>query len=245
MRGVGRVIGREMRALFNVGTPGVGLTSWSPTINIIRDPRWGRNQETVSEDPLVAGEYGRQWSLGMQYGRTVDGADADAPPPPKPTAGEMLAVATLKHAFAYGLEQWSPDGNWSENRYNRQHFDENVSAMDWTDTYTAPFRTAIVRGGVAGVMYGCNAINGVPSTANPKIAAALHAWNFTGYRTTDGGGIGGVSGLFKYVPTVEQAIAVSMREGESDIDDGNTYATHLLDALEAGALNMSSVRHCA
>ena len=91
-------------------------------------------------------------------------------------------------------------------------------------------------------MYGCNAINGVPSTANPKIAAALHAWNFTGYRTTDGGGIGGVSGLFKYVPTVEQAIAVSMREGESDIDDGNTYATHLLDALEAGALNMSSVR---
>ena len=96
-------------------------------INIIRDPRWvrsllpalvhcdssvrarvrltavhslrfaqGRNQETISEDPLVAGEYGKQWSLGMQYDRATGD---DRPPPAEPSAGEMMAVATIKHVL--------------------------------------------------------------------------------------------------------------------------------------------------
>ena len=60
---------------------------------------------------MVAGEYGKQWSLGMQYDRE---SGDDRPPPAEPVAGEMMAVATIKHVLGYSLEQWSPDGNWSE-----------------------------------------------------------------------------------------------------------------------------------
>ena len=102
-RGVGRTIGREMRAFANLNMSADGLTSWSPTINIIRDPRWGRNQEAVSEDPLLAGTYGREWSLGMQYNRSSEGSEGSGgdAPPPVPFAGELQAVATLKHFTGY------------------------------------------------------------------------------------------------------------------------------------------------
>jgi hypothetical protein len=89
-------------------------------VNIIRDPRWGRNQETISEDPLVAGTYGAEFSLGMQYDRaTGDGT----PPPAEPVANELMVSATLKHVTGYSLEQYSPDGNWSEDacEYTRNH----------------------------------------------------------------------------------------------------------------------------
>ena len=84
-----------------------------------QDPRWGRNQETVSEDPLVCGEYGAQWSLGMQFDR---GGSDTRPPPAQPSSGDMMAVATIKHVLGYSLEQWSPDGNWSEDVYDRINF---------------------------------------------------------------------------------------------------------------------------
>ena len=101
-RGVGRTIGREMRAFANLNMSADGLTSWSPTINIIRDPRWGRNQEAVSEDPLLAGTYGREWSLGMQYNRSSEGSEGSGgDAPPVPFAGELQAVATLKHFTGY------------------------------------------------------------------------------------------------------------------------------------------------
>ena len=149
MRGVGRTIGREMRALANLNISADGLTSWSPTINIIRDPRWGRAQETISEDPLLAGTYGAEWSLGMQWNRN----DTDTRPPPvQPRAAELMAVATLKHLTGYSLEQWSPDGNWSADKFDRIFFDAEISPLDMASTYTPGFRRAIERGGAAGVM---------------------------------------------------------------------------------------------
>ena len=82
---------------------------------------------------MVAGEYGKQWSLGMQYDR--DSSD-DRPPPAEPTAGEMMAVATIKHVLGYSLEQWSPDGNWSEDKYDRINFDSVINPQDMEETYT-------------------------------------------------------------------------------------------------------------
>jgi hypothetical protein len=171
-RGIGRQIGREMRALTNAGkwAPGhsaLALTNWGPTINIIRDPRWGRNQETISEDPFLAGTYGAEFSLGMQYDRSTGD---DTPPPASPVANEMMVSATLKHVTGYSLEQcllrigpscsqpvagltlftwslygvlhctvlycrYSPDGNWSEDVYDRINFDAVVSPMDLEETY--------------------------------------------------------------------------------------------------------------
>ena len=85
---------------------------------------WGRNQETVSEDPLLSGTYGAEFSLGMQYDRpSVD----RTPAPATPSAAEFMAVATPKHVLGYSLEQWSPDGNWSERVYTRLMFDSLIT----------------------------------------------------------------------------------------------------------------------
>ena len=261
MRGVGRTIGREMRALYNsneAARGSVGLTSWSPTINIMRDPRWGRNQETASEDPLLAGTYGREFSIGMQYDLPAgggggdddddndddddDGTDAWSPPPP--AAGQFMAVASLKHVLAYGVEQWSPSGNWSEDTYDRISFDAKVSNFDLEDTYSVPFRHAIAEGGAAGIMYACNKVNGIPAVASRDLAARLRSWGFNGYRTTDGDGIGGISDPRRqnFTSTAIEAIGVAMTDGESDIDDGGVYAEHLVDAYAAGLVNLTTIR---
>jgi len=236
-RGVGRVVGREMRALHNVGVPNVGLTSWSPVINVQRDPRWGRNQESVSEDPLLAGAYGAEWSLGMQYDRQNGG------PPPAPQAGGLLAVATLKHVLAYSLDYYSSDGNMSRVTDRRSTFNAVVSAYDLADTYTRPFRRAIGLGGAAGVMYACNEVNGVPAVASSDLAAQLRSWSFDGYRTTDGDGVGGLYARNRqhYVANATAAVAAAL-DGESDIDDGDTYKAHLSDAYASGEISLATIR---
>ena len=167
-------------------------------INVQRDPRWGRSQETPSEDPFLAGVYGAEWSLGMQYDR-----QSGSGKPPAPRSGGLLAVATLKHVLAYSLDYYSPDGNMSHISDKRSTFDARVSAYDLADTYTRPFRNAIVNGGAAGVMYACNEVNGIPAVASKDLAARLHAWSFDGYRTTDGDGVGGLYARNRqhYVPT--------------------------------------------
>lgn len=88
---MGAVTGRELRALDNVvwskqAAPAGGLTAWGPTINLLRDTRWGRSQESASEDPYIAGSFGAAVSSGLQ--------DGDDP-------RYLLAVATLKHFAAY------------------------------------------------------------------------------------------------------------------------------------------------
>ena len=108
------------------------------------------NQETVSEDPLLSGTYGAEFSLGMQY----DKPSADrTPAPATPSSAEFMAVATLKHVLGYSLEQWSPDGNWSEKVYTRLMFDSLLTPYDMEESYTQPFKRAIETGGAAGVMY--------------------------------------------------------------------------------------------
>lgn len=95
-------------------------------------------------------------------------------------------------ATRYSLEQWSPDGNWTEDKYDRATYDAVINAYDLADSYTLPFKRAIKKGGAGGIMWACNKVNGKPAVANPEISALLRSWGFTGYRTTDGDGIGGM-----------------------------------------------------
>ena len=99
----------------------------------------------------------------------------------------------LKHVLAYGVEQWSPDGNWHEDKYDRKRYDSVLTPYDMEDTrsYTQPFKRAIRVGGAAGVMYAQNMVNHVPAAASADLAARLRSWGFTGYRTTDGTGSSG------------------------------------------------------
>ncbi|OWY94589.1 Glycoside hydrolase, partial [Phytophthora megakarya] len=119
VREMAQVIGWELRGLWLEGAtenykggPHLGLDCWSPNININRDPRWGRNIETPSEDPLVNSKYGVAYTKGLQQGKGED---------PR----YLQAVVTLKHYIAYSFDQY--DG------VNRMQFDAIVSPYDFAD----------------------------------------------------------------------------------------------------------------
>ena len=206
---MGATAGVEMRALYNVlyansSSPALGLTSWGPTINLLRDTRWGRSQESVSEDPLVSGVYAAEVSKGLQ-----NGGDP---------RGFLLTVSGLKHFAAYSLEQYGPPNDPAE--WTRQTFNAEVSPFDATDSYFPAFKRAIQDGGAAGVMYAVNDFNGVPGCLSSYLRGVLESWGFDGYRCTDGGQISQAVALHKYVPTLDQAIGYAAA-AQSDIADGN------------------------
>ena len=242
---MGAVAGVEMRALYNVveansSSPGLGLTSWGPTINLLRDTRWGRSQEASSECPFVAGRFGAQISRGLQ-----EGSDPRY----------LLAVSGLKHFAAYSLEQYGPPEDPA--RYMRQTFNAAVSPFDAGDSYFRPFRAAIVDGGAAGVMYAANEFQlwdaavdpppsplggGVPCCLSSYLRDVLESWNFSGYRCTDGGQIEQAVELHKYVPTLDQAIGLAAR-ALSDIADGDDYASGgLVHAYLNGNVSLAEAR---
>lgn len=103
------MIGREARAVYNSGQAR-GMTFWAPNINIFRDPRWGRGQETPGEDPLVTGKYAVSYVRGIQ-GDTFQGGKL---------TGHLQASACCKHFTAYDLDKWKGT--------NRFIFDARVSA---------------------------------------------------------------------------------------------------------------------
>jgi beta-glucosidase-like glycosyl hydrolase len=206
---MGATAGVEMRALYNVlyansSSPALGLTSWGPTINLLRDTRWGRSQESVSEDPLVSGVYAAEVSKGLQ-----NGGDP---------RGFLLTVSGLKHFAAYSLEQYGPPNDPAE--WTRQTFNAEVSPFDAADSYFPAFKRAIQDGGAAGVMYAVNDFNGVPGCLSSYLRGVLESWGFDGYRCTDGGQISQAVALHKYVPTLDQAIGYAAA-AQSDIADGN------------------------
>ncbi|CAM8894368.1 unnamed protein product [Rhodiola kirilowii] len=117
---IGRVVSDEGRAMYNGGA--AGLTFWSPNVNIFRDPRWGRGQETPGEDPIVAAEY------AIRYVRGLQGDDAE----------RLKVAACCKHYTAYDLDNW--------NGIDRFHFDAKVSKQDLEDTFDVPFRACVEQG---------------------------------------------------------------------------------------------------
>lgn len=103
---MGRVVSTEARAMHNVGL--AGLTFWSPNVNIFRDPRWGRGQETPGEDPLVVGKYAAQYVRGLQETDNGNGTSSD----------QLKVSSCCKHYTAYDLDNWKG--------IDRFHFDALV-----------------------------------------------------------------------------------------------------------------------
>lgn len=138
---MGRIVGIESRALWLLGAVEqfprnhIGLDCWSPNINIARAPQWGRNQEVSSEDPLLNGDFGQYYSMGLQSPATgYAGYDPN----------HFLAIATLKHWDSYSLED--SDG------FTRHNFDAIVSNYSLSTTYFPAFKQSIVQGGAKSVM---------------------------------------------------------------------------------------------
>ena len=138
---MGSVISTEARAFNNEGR--IGLDFFTPNINIFRDPRWGRGQETPGEDPFLTSEYVYALVDGLQRG------DDER---------YLKIAADCKHYAAYDLE--------NSNGTNRINFDAIVTDQDLVETYLAPFETCIRDAKVASIMCSYNSINGIPACAH-------------------------------------------------------------------------------
>jgi beta-glucosidase len=165
-----------------------GLDFWSPNLNIFRDPRWGRGQETYGEDPFLTGRMGVAYVTGLQ------GTD------PK----YYLAIATPKHYAVHS----GPEPT--------RHFaDVDVSKHDQVDTYEPAFRAAVVEGKAGSVMCAYNAINGEPACANQFLLEdqLRGKWGFQGYVVSDCDAVRDVAANHRYRPTQAQGAAISVIRG--------------------------------
>ncbi|HUV97393.1 MAG TPA: glycoside hydrolase family 3 C-terminal domain-containing protein [Acidobacteriaceae bacterium] len=191
-----------------------GMDFWSPNVNIFRDPRWGRGQETYGEDPFLTGQLGIQFVTGLQ------GDDPDT----------YLAISTPKHFDVHS-------GPESE----RHRFNVDVSAHDLEDTYLPAFRATIVDGHADSIMCAYNAIDGAPACANTMLLQKTlrDDWKFKGYVVSDCGAIGDIANGHKYAPSIEQASVDAVRAG-TDLSCGDEYAT-LVKAVHDGLIKESEI----
>eukprot|EP00939_MAST-03C_sp_MAST-3C-sp1_P002533 g2533.t1 len=203
---MGHVMGVELRALFmmDVGEnhdsnlPPIGLDCWSPNINIVRTPEWGRNLETPGEDPFVNGAFGREVTRGLQENPSID-------------SKYLQAVVTLKHFDANSLE-----GPWGEHgEITRHTVNANISAYDLATTYLPAFRESVVNGNAAGVMCSYNALNGVPACASEFLLEQKlrGEWKFDGYVTSDSGAVTDILDNHHYRSNWNETVAAALTAG--------------------------------
>jgi len=189
---IAHVIGIEARAKFNgyAGTPRAGtlfhgLTFWSPNINIFRDPRWGRGQETYGEDPFLTARLGVAFVHGLQ-GRNRD---------------QLLAAACAKHFAVHS----GPESR-------RHDFDVSPPEADLYETYLPAFEALVREGQVEAVMTAYNSLNGTPCSMNPLLYTLLAQWGFNGHVTSDCGSVDDLSRTYKRGDAAE-VNALTLRAG--------------------------------
>ncbi|XP_023006404.1 beta-D-xylosidase 1-like [Cucurbita maxima] len=216
---IGRVVSDEARAMYNGGM--AGLTYWSPNVNIFRDPRWGRGQETPGEDPILAGKYAANYVRGLQGN----------------AGGKRLKVAACcKHYTAYDLDNW--------NGVDRYHFNAKVSKQDLEDTYNVPFKACVVEGKVASVMCSYNQVNGKPTCADRDLLknTIRGAWGLDGYIVSDCDSVGVLYDSQHFTRTPEEAAASTIKAG-LDLDCGPFLAVHTATAVGKGLLKEADLNN--
>jgi beta-glucosidase len=191
------------------------LTFWSPTINMARDPRWGRTPETYGEDPFLSGV------LGVQFVKGLQGND------PK----YLKVVSTPKH-FAANNEE-----------HNRFMCNAKIPMRSLREYYLPAYEACIKEGKAASIMAAYNAINDIPCGANPWLLTKVlrEEWGFNGYVVSDCGGPGNLVTAHQYVKTPELAAMVSIKAG-LDLECGdNIYKEPLINAFKKGMVSMADI----
>nr|BBF98353.1 beta-D-xylosidase/alpha-L-arabinofuranosidase [Nepenthes alata]BBF98355.1 beta-D-xylosidase/alpha-L-arabinofuranosidase [Nepenthes alata] len=216
---IGKVVSTEARAMYNVGL--AGLTYWSPNVNIFRDPRWGRGQETPGEDPVLSSKYASGYVRGLQ--RREDG-DGD----------KLKVAACCKHYTAYDLDNWK--GN------DRYHFNAVVTKQDLDDTYQPPFKSCVIDGNVASVMCSYNQVNGKPTCADPDLLSGVirGEWKLNGYIVSDCDSVDVLYNTQHYTKTPEEAAADTILAG-LNLDCGSFLGQHTEAAVKGGLLSESAI----
>jgi xylan 1,4-beta-xylosidase len=263
VRAVATTVSTEARAFANAGR--AGLNYWTPNINPLRDPRWGRGQEVPGEDALAVAEYVRALIPGLQ-GQEEDGDGA--PDHVLARAGAAAAaaaaaepkwklVATCKHFAGYDIENWK--GN------KRYGFNAVISRADLQDYYLAPFRACVRDAGARSVMCSYNAVNGVPTCADPWLLQSVlrDQWGFSQdyddssannnksarWVTADCDALANVWTDHHYGRSAADAAAQSLNAG-TDLDCGDFWPKNLAAAHDGklftdAALDRSLVRRYA
>lgn len=226
---VGDVISTEFRAKFlnTVGADGSsglyrGLTVWSPNVNIFRDPRWGRGQETYGEDPYLTSR------MGVAFIRGLQGLDANKP----------RVSAAVKHLAVHS----GPEAD-------RHREDVKVSPRDLVDTYLPAFHAAVTEGRAESVMCAYNAVDGVPACANKRLLQHYlrDEWKFQGHVVSDCGAVADIhmDWAHNHVKTPEEAVALAVRAGTDLICDfgGNKTAAPAttVAAVQQGLLSAAEL----
>ena len=222
MREIGEIVSTEQRAKYNastrLGDRGIykGLTVWSPNINIFRDPRWGRGQETYGEDPFLTSELAAAFVKGLQG------------------EGEVLRTAScIKHFAAHsGPEK------------ERHHFNAEVSAKDAEETYYPAFRRTIAKAGVDGVMGAYSRLNGEACCGTHLIEELLRKkWGFEGVFISDCWAIRDFHQEHHITKKPEESAALALKMG-CDLNCGCTYR-YLDKALSKGLIRKDDLKKAA
>jgi beta-glucosidase len=200
-----------------------GLDFWAPNINIFRDPRWGRGQETYGEDPFLTARMGVAFVKGMQ------GDD------PK----YFRVISTPKHYAVHS----GPEST-------RHTVDVKVSKHDELDTYLPAFRAAVIEGKADSVMCAYNSINGEPACASEFLLVdqLRQKWGFNGYVVSDCGAVRDIANGHKFRPTQAEASAISLQRGmdnecidfRAKVNDDHDYRPYI-DAVQQGHLKESEI----
>jgi len=220
---MGEIVATEGRAKYNAAARQndrdiyKGLTFWSPNVNIFRDPRWGRGQETYGEDPYLSSALGISFVQGLQG-----------------QGGTMKAAACAKHYAAHS----GPEAL-------RHEFDATVSPRDLAETYLPAFKALVTEAGVEAVMGAYNRLNGEPCCGSPRLIQGIlrEEWGFEGHFVSDCWAIRDFHEHHKVTSTLPESAAMALLAG-CDLNCGNTYL-HLLIAHQEGLITEEDIKTAA
>ncbi|KAA9005037.1 carbohydrate-binding protein [Paenibacillus spiritus] len=216
MQRIGSAIGDEARGFYKRNPEINGLTLWAPTVDMERDPRWGRTEEAYGEDPVLTGKLASALVQGIQ---------GDHP-------RYLKAVATLKHFIA------------NNNEVGRGDASVSIDPRNMREYYLKAFEIPFKEGGAQSMMTAYNAINGVPANLNPDVQAVVkEEWGMDGFVVSDAFDVTGTVRDHGYLETYKEAVARSVKEGgiDSITDDGEAIKAALREALAEGLLTESDL----
>lgn len=215
LKKVGEAIGDEARAFYYYRNKATGLTLWAPTIDMERDPRWGRTEEAYGEDPFLTGQLSKYLILGMQ------GEDPFY----------LKMVAAPKHFF----------GN--NNEHGREYISNSIDARNRFEYYLPAFEPAFTEANAASMMTAYNGVNGIPAMQIKEIQAIVRdQWQMDGFIVSDGGALTLNVEQYHYYDRFSEALADALKKGiDCFVDDKEKVEKAAYEALEQGLITEEDI----
>lgn len=209
IKAAGEVVGTEARAIYKQEAAG-GLSRWAPTIDMERDPRWGRTEEAYGEDPYLVGNMASSYIKGLQ------GEDAHY----------LRCAATLKHFYGNNVEK------------DRVRTSTSIDCRNKYEYYLEPFKRAVVDGRAEAIMTAYNEINGIPAIVNEEVQKiAKDTWGLRGHVVCDGGDFSQTVTEHKYYKSHAETIKYGLQAGiDCFTDDPNIVYPAVEEALSRGLI---------